>query len=507
MFTLLGLVVGIQIVILFLIFIGRHNPSFENKFNTLGDTIKRIDTKSEHVDTTLREGMRDLRAEVNTICERIDLFGGDAKNREILLRESLSEKFGSFTVDTLQKFQDAQNRQAEQSSQMRDSIETSLSRLGGELRENTNQFTLEVKERLHNVATSISQFSENNERKQDQMRQSIEQTLGKLNENNVAKLDEMRQTVDEKLHNTLQARLTESFGQVVTQLGTVQKGLGEMQSLAAGVGDLKRVLTNVKSRGGFAEIQLGMQLDQMLAPDQYRKNVSIKPKSKEKVEFAICLPNEENGELLLPIDAKFPREDWERLEEAHNTGDLERISEAQKSLEETIRKAAKEISDKYVAPPTTTNFAIMYLPTEGLFAEAIRRAGLIDELQTKYRICVAGPTTFMALLTSLQMGFKTLAIQNKSVEVWKVLADAKLEFQKFGQLMTRVETQVQTVQNTLEDIGKKTKTINSKLKTVDVTQIKAPSANGLFEVAAVADDPENGAETEIAEMAESEAES
>lgn len=225
---------------------------------------------------------------------------------------------------------------------MRDSIETSLTRLGSELRENTNQFTAEVKERLQEVGTKILQFSESNERKQDQMRQLVEQSLGKLNENNVAKLEEMRQTVDEKLHNTLQARLTESFGLVVNQLGAVQQGLGEMQNLAAGVGDLKRVLTNVKSRGGFAEVQLGMQLEQTLAPSQYRKNVQIKPNSQEKVEFAICLPNDGNGDLLLPIDAKFPKEDWERLEEAYNTGDLDRISEAQKRLESTIKAEAKK---------------------------------------------------------------------------------------------------------------------------------------------------------------------
>ena len=261
-----------------------------------------------------------------------------------------------------------------------------------------------------------------------------------------------------------------------------------MKSLAAGVGDLQRVLTNVKSRGGFAEVQLGMQLEQMLAPSQYRKNVQIKPNSQEKVEFAICLPHEESGDLLLPIDAKFQREDWERLEEAHNTGDLDKISEAQKALEATIKAEAKKISDKYIIPPITTNFAVMYLPTEGLFGEAIRRIGLIDELQTKYRVCVAGPTTFMALLTSLQMGFKTLAIQNKSVEVWNVLAAAKVEFQNFGKLMNKVENQVHTVQNTLEEIGKKTKTINRKLGTVDAMGMKSPVASVLLEIDAATDD-------------------
>lgn len=504
MLLLLEIILGIQILIFILIFRFRQNASAERQLKILSDVITKVDTKSDHVEPVLREAIRDLRAEVDNICKRIEIFGAGAKDRENNLRESLAGKFTSFTVDTLQKLQDSQAKQAEQGSQLRDSIETNLTSLGNALRENTNQFTSEVKARLQEVETKIAQFSENNERKQNQMRESVEQSLGNLNQNNVAKLEEMRQTVDEKLHNTLQARLTESFGQVVTQLGAVQQGLGEMQTLATGVGDLKRVLTNVKSRGGFAEVQLGMQLEQMLSPGQYRKNVQIKPNSQEKVEFAICLPNEENGDLLLPIDAKFPREDWERLEEAHNAGDLDRISEAQKRLEATIRTEAKKISDKYVAPPTTTNFAVMYLPTEGLFAEAIRRAGLIDELQTKHRICVAGPTTFMALLTSLQMGFRTLAIQNKSVEVWKVLADAKVEFQNFGKLMTKVETQVHTVQNTLEEIGKKTKTINRKLKTVDTTEMKAPAPSALFEVAASADDQDETTDSETAEMTASE---
>ncbi len=495
MLLLLGIVLGLQILILFLLLVAGRNSSTENKLEVLGEVVARIDNKAERLETVLREGLRDLRTEADKVAARIETFGADAKNRESELRESLTEKFTSFNIASLQNFQDSQTKQTEQGSQMRDSIETSLTRLGRELRENTNQFTSEVKERLQEVGTKILQFSESNERKQDQMRQTVELSLGRLNENNVAKLEEMRQTVDEKLHNTLQARLTESFGLVVNQLGAVQQGLGEMQNLAAGVGDLKRVLTNVKSRGGFAEVQLGLQLEQTLAPSQYRKNVQIKPNSRETVEFAICLPNEENGDLLLPIDAKFPKEDWERLEEAHNAGDLDRISDAQKRLETTIKAEAKKISDKYVSPPTTTNFAVMYLPTEGLFAEAIRRAGLIDELQTKYRVCVAGPTTFMALLTSLQMGFKTLAIQNKSVEVWKVLADAKDEFQKFGNLMTKVETQVHTVQTTLEEIGKKTKTINRKLRTVDAAEIKAPVASELFDIAAGADGPEIGEQT------------
>ena len=360
--------------------------------------------------------------------------------------------------------------------ELREAVTVNLARLGAELRDNTVHLTGEVKSRLEEASKQVAALSETNEKKQEALRQTVEQRMDKLNENNSSKLEEMRQTVDEKLHSTLEKRLTESFGLVTDQLGKVQLGLGEMKDLAIGVGDLKRVLTNVKVRGGFAEVQLGMQLEQMLAPDQYVTNARIKPDSLETVEYAIRLPHGDSTNLLLPIDAKFPKEDWERLEDAKQRGNVEEIESVARHFEAAIRAEARKISEKYICPPATTNFAIMFLPTEGLFAEVIRRPGLIDDLQTKFRICVCGPTTFMALLTSLQMGFKTLAIQRKGTEVWNVLAATKIEFEKFGTLMTRVEKQVQTVQNTLGHISGKTKTINRALKTVDTLEM-APSVS------------------------------
>jgi DNA recombination protein RmuC len=313
------------------------------------------------------------------------------------------------------------------------------------------------------------------------LRKTVEERLNKLNESNAQKLEEVRLTVDEKLHSTLEKRLTDSFGLVTEQLGSVQRGLGEMKDLATGVGDLKRVLTNIRVRGGYGEVQLEMLLDQMLSPEQYVKNANIRAGTQETVEFAIKLPGTANGEnVLLPIDAKFPQEAWERLEDAQVRGDQEDVKQAGEKLEATIRIAAKDISRKYIEPPITTNFAVMYLPTEGLFAEVVRRPGLLDELQTKYRVTVAGPTTFAALLTSFQMGFRTLAIQKKGSEVWKILAATKSEFEKFGGLMDRVERNIGTVQNTLRDVGTRTRAITRKLKDVETTDLQIQDSGTLL---------------------------
>jgi DNA recombination protein RmuC len=315
----------------------------------------------------------------------------------------------------------------------------------------------------------------------------VEDRLTKLNEDNSAKLEEMRVTVDEKLHATLQTRLTESFGQVTTHLGEVQKGLGEMKELATGVGDLKKVLSNVKSRGVVGEFQLGQQLEQMFSPEQYIKNARIKPNTQESVEYALKFPTGEGGgHTLLAIDAKFPKEDWERLEHAYETG--EGIEVAGKAFERSIRAEGKRICDKYIDPPITMPHAIMFLPTEALYAEVVRRPGLQSEIQSQCRVTIAGPSTFMAILTSFQMGFHTLAIQKKGDEVWRVLSSTKTEFEKFGGLMDKVKKQVDTVQNTLGDLSSKTRTINRALKNVSSLDAGAPVSNliGFEEIAAVA---------------------
>jgi DNA recombination protein RmuC len=302
---------------------------------------------------------------------------------------------------------------------------------------------------------------------QEKLRASVEDRLDRLNQANTAKLEEMRQTVDEKLHATLQTRLTESFGQVTDQLTKVHAGLGEMTKLSAGVDDLSRIFTNVKSRGGFAEVQLGMLLQQMLAPSQFEQNVRVKPNTQESVEYAVRFPTP-NGETLLPIDAKFPREAWERLETAYEHGSAADIAAAGKAFETAIRVEGKRICDKYIAPPNTTSFAIMFLPTEGLYAEVMRRDGLQSDLQQNCRVTIAGPSTLSAILNSFQMGFHMLQMQEKGDEVWKVLASARTQFGKFEDLMGKMSKDVEKVQNTLGDVAVRTRAINRTLRDVSV---------------------------------------
>ncbi|HEY0201231.1 MAG TPA: DNA recombination protein RmuC, partial [Burkholderiaceae bacterium] len=290
-----------------------------------------------------------------------------------------------------------------------------------------------------------------------------------LQAGNAAKLDEMRQTVDEKLQSTLQARLGESFKQVADRLEQVHKGLGEMQTLAQGVGDLKHLLANVKTRGMFGEAQLAALLEQVFAPDQYAAQVVTRPGTRNTVDFAIRLPGraEDGAPLWLPIDAKFPSEDYERLLDAQQRADVPAIDAAARALEARIRLEARSIADKYVEPPHTTDFAILFLPTEGLYAEVLRRPGLMEVLQREHRITLAGPTTLLAILNSLQMGFRTLALEKRSSEVWQVLGAVKTEFGKFGDVLSRVKAQTQTVLNTLDQAQTRTNVMNRALRQVE----------------------------------------
>jgi DNA recombination protein RmuC len=322
------------------------------------------------------------------------------------------------------------------------------------------------------MAQKLAELTAANEQRQEALRLLVEQRLDKLREENTGKLEEMRKTVDEKLQGTLEKRLGESFKMVSERLEKVHQGLGEMQNLATGVGDLKRALMNVKVRGGWAEVQLGALLEQMLTPEQYVKNARIKPQSQEVVEFAINLPGQDDGgkEVLLPIDAKFPHEDFDRLNEAMEQADAEAVEAAGRQLERSIRTEAKRISDKYIDPPVTTDFAILFLPTEGLFAEVIRRPGLANEIQQKYRVMLTGPTTLGALLNSLQMGFRTLAIQKRSGEVWQVLGEAKAEFMKYGDVWDKVKKQLGTVTNTVDEAGRRTRVIARKLRDVETLE-------------------------------------
>ena len=330
-------------------------------------------------------------------------------------------------------------------------------------------------ERLDRLAEALeqrlTQVGEANEKRLDGLRATVDERLAKLQEDNGKRLDQMRQTVDEKLQGTLEKRLGESFKLVSDQLESVARGLGEMRTLASGVGDLKKVLTNVKVRGTWGEIQLGNLLEQMLSPEQYVVNAAPKRGSGERVEFAVKLPGPDDApgrEVLLPIDAKFPTEDYQRLVEASEKGDAPALEAASKALEARIRGCAEDIHDKYLDPPGTTDFGILYLPTEGLFAEVVRRTGLVERLQRDYKVTVAGPTTLAAMLNSLQMGFRTLAIQKRSAEVWQVLGAVKAEFGKVGDYVAKVEKKLQEASNTLQEIGKRGRAIERKLKDVQV---------------------------------------
>jgi len=412
-----------------------------------------------------------LRDGVTTQIDRLVTSTTDSDQQ---LRDVMQEKFAGLEHQVTSQLKEFCNHQAQTSAQLKDSVQTNFSRLGSELREANKEVSGRVQGSLVDLTGKIQELSTTNDQKQDALRQVVELRLDKLTETNTEKLEQMRQTVDEKLHTTLEKRLTDSFGLVTEQLGKVQLGLGEMKDLANGVGDLKRVLTNVKTRGGFGEVQLGLLLDQMLSPEQYVTNAHIREDSQESVEYAIRMPGTQEGEpVLLPVDAKFPREAWERLEDAQSRGDQAGMKDAGNKLEAVIRASAKTIKEKYIVPPTTTSFAVMFLPTEGLFAEVVRRPGLVDDLQTNCHVCLAGPTTFAALLTSLQMGFRTLAIQKKGSEVWKLLAATKVEFEKFGGLMARVERQVGTIQSTLKLVSSKTRTINRRLKGVEVLESQA----------------------------------
>ncbi|VVD83814.1 DNA recombination protein RmuC [Pandoraea terrigena] len=348
-----------------------------------------------------------------------------------------------------------------------DAVRQSLVLNGQQMREEQTSTLRRFGEAQHQ---QLTQLAEGNERRLAEVRATLEQKLKDIEVNNSAKLEEMRRTVDEKLHATLEQRLGESFKLVSDRLEQVHRGLGEMQTLAAGVGDLKRVLTNVKTRGIWGEVQLQALLEQLLTPEQFAKNVATKPGSAERVEFAIALPGQNgdsNTPVWLPIDAKFPREDYERLLDAQERADPAAVEEASKALESRIRLEAKTIADKYLAPPHTTDFALLFLPTEGLYAEVLRRPGLSDLLQREYRVTVAGPTTLTALLNSLQMGFRTLAIERRSSEVWQVLGAVKTEFTKFGDVLAKTKAQLETVTRSIDKAEVRTRAMARQLKSVE----------------------------------------
>ena len=362
-------------------------------------------------------------------------------------------------TQTLSSFQEAMLRQGAEATRTQnaqiDGFAQQLVQLRGTLGDTLTQ--------------QLQALSEANARRLGEVRATLEAQLQQLQQSNTTKLDEMRATVDEKLHQTLEKRLSESFQHVAQRLEQVHKGLGEMQTLAAGVGDLKHLLTNVKTRGMFGEAQLAGLLEQVFTPEQYATQVPTRPGSRHVVDFAIRLPGKGEGgaPVWLPIDAKFPNEDYERLLEAQRIADPLGADTAAKALEVRVRAEAKSIAEKYLEPPHTTDFALLFLPTEGLYAEVLRRPGLVEALQRDHRVTLAGPTTLLAMLNALQMGFRTLALEKRSSEVWQVLGAVKTEFGKFGDVLAKVKTQTQTVLNTLDAAEVRSRAMGRALKQVE----------------------------------------
>ena len=399
-----------------------------------------------------RKEVQDLRGQLQAATERLE--------RE--LRHEITESSRGGRQELAHNLATFQQALVQQGAEATRTQNTQIDAFG-------QQLAMLQKSLSDTLTTQLSGVSESNARRLSEIRQTLEAQLAQLQTTNAAKLDEMRATVDEKLQTTLQARLGESFKQVAERLEQVHKGLGEMQSLAQGVGDLKHLLTNVKTRGMFGEAQLAGLLEQVLVPDQYAVQVPTRPGSKNVVDFAIKLPGKSDtgAPLWLPIDAKFPNEDYERLLDAQGRADVAGADAAGKALETRIRLEAKSISDKYIEPPHTTDFAILFLPTEGLYAEVLRRPGLMEALQREHRITLAGPTTLLAMLSSLQMGFRTLALEKRSSEVWQVLGAVKTEFGKFGGMLDKARSQTESVLKTLTDADVRTRAMGRALKKVE----------------------------------------
>lgn len=423
-------------------------------------------TLQRHQQDTGERIERELRNQVQASAQstRQELGGNFAQ-----LQQTLATQMSS--VATLQNNQiDGFAQQLvklnETNAQQLDSMRQSITL---QAQVNREEQAISLKRFSDTLHQQLAALTESNAQRMAEVRATLEAKIKDLQNDNAQKLEEMRKTVDEKLHATLEQRLGESFKLVSDRLDKVHQGLGEMQQLATGVGDLKRVLTNVKTRGTWGEVQLEILLEQMLTPDQYAKNVETVPASGERVEFAIRLPGakDDGKQVWMPIDAKFPKEQYERLVDAAERADADGVASAGKELERAVRSEAKTIAEKYLSPPLTTDFAILFLPTEGLYAEVMRRPGLSDELQRTHRVTIAGPSTLSALLNSLQMGFRTLALEKRSSEVWQVLGAVKTEFGKFGEVLASTKSALERVAKNIDQAETRTRQMTRKLKSVE----------------------------------------
>jgi len=428
---------------------GTLRDGIDSQVRGFGERLDRVAAKTEEsvgaISTKLAQDVELMRAEATT--GRDSLRG--------LIEQKLEKNI---------------SQQTDNAKILREELGGNFDRLGIRVSESLTETGRTQLERLDNVTAALATMTERSEKTQESLRMAMEGRLEAIRQDNAAKLDQMRQTVDEKLQGTLEQRLGASFKLVSDQLEQVFRGIGEMQTLATGVGDLKKVLSNVKMRGTWGEVSLGNLLDEVLTQDQYERNVEVRPGSNQTVEYAVKLPGNENSAepVWLPIDAKFPHEDYERLVDASERGDVEAVEAASKAVEMRIHASAKAICDKYVHPPHSTDFGVLFLPTEGLFSEIIRRPGLVDSLQRECRIVVTGPTTLMALLNSLRMGFRTLAIQKRSSEVWQVLAAVKTEFGKYGEVLERVQQKLHEASTTIEKVSVRKRAIDRKLRGVEI---------------------------------------
>lgn len=452
-----AVVLGVASVVLIAVGLSRlaalaqSRAAIEQKVDGLGRELAVIRAQGEDLERDLKQDMSLARSEQAHAAQA--------------LRGEIGERVGQFTGSTQQQLAALTHGQGEQ-------LKTFSERLA-QFTQTTQQALRDAAElqagQARTAAERLGELTRRNDERLETIRKSVEERLDTLRSENAEKLEQMRATVDEKLQATLEARLGASFKQVSDRLEQVHKGLGEMQSLATGVGDLKRVLTNVKSRGTWGEVQLGALLADLLTPAQYAQNVVTRPGSKERVEYAVRFPGrgDDGAPCWLPIDAKFPLEDWQRLQEAVERADAVAVDASRRALDAFFKLQAKSIRDKYIESPHTTDFAILFVPAEGLFAEAVSRPGLADALQRDYRVTLAGPTTLSAMLNSLQLGFRTLAIEKRSTEVWRVLGAVKTEFGRFGEILAKTREKLDAVGKTLEDAGRKSTTIARKLRDVE----------------------------------------
>ncbi len=464
-----------------------------------GDTtalhrLESVEKELEKFERAVREDLGQSRREHDATAKQLREEVTDLISK---LGTNTTEVLKNGTTDQKSRLEDFGKQIAEEKAanvkkidELRQTIENTLEQLRGDNTKNAEatraesskslrEFTTQLREQLNDsfktqnetlltMSRRVSELIEASDKRGETLRTTVEKRLDTLREDNNTKLEAMRNTVDEKLQGTLEKRLGESFKQVSERLETVHKGLGEMKNLANGVGDLKRVMTNVKSRGTWGEVQLGAILEHILSPTQFERNVKVKPTSSEHVEYAVCLPGDNGGEsVYLPIDSKFPVEAYQRLLQAQEDADQTAVLSAGKELENGIKACAAEIQKKYLAPPHTTDFGIMFLPSEGLYAEAIRRTNLVEFCQREHRVVLAGPTTLAAILNSFQLGFRTMAIQERSTEVWNVLGAVKTEFGKFGDVLTRVKKKLHEASNTVDKAEVRTRAMERQLRSVE----------------------------------------